>query len=673
MKKIGTRLMIYYGLMVLVVCCVQGIFGYHNASSSLLATIHENLPIRAEDGAKLVARDIQAQLDILDTLASTQEIQCMDPAVQLPSLQSKVHQLGYERMGIATPDGQYTSTTGGNANIQTRDYFQKALVGESTIANPIVSNVDQSMLIPVASPIKVDNQIAGVLIGYLNVDRLSQFAGKITYGESGYCFIINELGTTIAHPKRDLVINRDNDFENVKNDPQLESLVTLEQQMVAGEEGYGEYVYNGETKMMGYSPIEGTSWSLGVTAEESEVLASLNNLKNGIVTLTLIILLLGISIAYLLGHQISKPIIKATEQCEHLASGDFTQMLDEKWTKRKDELGTLASGFNQISQGMQQMIREIAATSAEVDSSSQQLSASGESIASTMQEVSTSTEEIAAGMEEVSAAMEEITASGQEVSTRINDVNAEAIEDKTNASQIEARAIHVQTSAESSETSARELYQQIQQKLEEAIRDAHVVEQISGLAQNIAGIADQTNLLALNAAIEAARAGEHGKGFAVVAEEVRKLAETSATQVGDIQNLTRQVQTAINNLVSNATAVLAFINDTVLADYAKISEIGQQYKGDSQVILHLADKVSGNTGHILQAIEEVSRALETTSATIEQSTAGSQEIARGSEAAAQASTEINEASQRLAMDAEKLETGGRFILSHPQKARRLTH
>src|SRR5207245_9185328 len=83
-------------------------------------------------------------------------------------------------------------------------------------------------------------------------------------------------------------------------------------------------------------------------------------------------------------------------------------------------------------------------------------------------------------------------------------------------------------------------------------RLGQVSRRITGFIASIRELADMTNLLALNAAIEAARAGKHGKGFAVVAEEVRRLAEQSATAAleagGPVRAIHRQVGEVVEQM-----------------------------------------------------------------------------------------------------------------------------
>ena len=271
-----------------------------------------------------------------------------------------------------------------------------------------------------------------------------------------------------------------------------------------------------------------------------------------------------------------------------------------------------------------------------------------------MKQSSTSTAEIAAGMEEISAAMEEINASSQDMDLRLMKVNAEAENGHAEAKNIEARALRVQQLSQSSQATALSMYDEIKGKVLLAIEDARVVSQISGLAENIAGIAKQTNLLALNAAIEAARAGEQGRGFAVVAEEVRRLAEDSAAAVNGIQQLTKQVQSSITNLVNNANSLLTFINEDVVRDYDLLVEFGRQYKADADMSHALTETISSNIATVILAIQEINRAIDATSATVQQTATGAQQIAKGSEKTAGAAGDINRASHTLADNAEKL-------------------
>lgn len=380
-----------------------------------------------------------------------------------------------------------------------------------------------------------------------------------------------------------------------------------------------------------------------------------------ILIFTLLAVLLAIGAAIYLAKNIATPMAVAAEHMKEMSQGDFTRRVSENLLQRQDEVGILAQGLDEMVRNISGLIANIATAAREVGENSQQLSMVAQNVVATTEESSAATEEVAAGLEEVSAATEQMTASGQEIGAALEEVDREMNNSNQEARDIQEKAMGIQQEAQHSTNSAHSVYEAIEAKLLKAIEDARVVEEISSLAGNISAIADQTNLLALNAAIEAARAGEQGRGFAVVAEEVRTLAEQSATTVSGIQSLTVQVQQAIANLVENSNELLKFIDQTMLKELANINEIGKQYASDARFFEESTGKVAELTNNVVSAFNEINQAIESVAATMEQSSAGAQEVARGAQEGSRAMIDVNETASRLAKMAEQLqEMVGKF-------------
>lgn len=374
-----------------------------------------------------------------------------------------------------------------------------------------------------------------------------------------------------------------------------------------------------------------------------------NKLLIGIPLLAVVIsLMIGIWIA----RMIANPLKKMLVSVQAVADGNLAvKPLD---ATANDEVGQLAASFNTMTEKLHNLVKQVAQTAGKLNDASRELVTVAQDNSATMQEIAASTEEISAGLETVSASTQEISASSENMGANINQVSQTADEGVSIAKTVEQQALNLQQNAKSSSDTANGMYNDINARVTKAIEDAKIVDEISVMASSIASIAGQTNLLALNAAIEAARAGEQGRGFAVVAEEVRKLAEESAKVVGNIQELTHQVQDAIGILVGSGNELLHFIDNTVKKDYAAFVDVGQQYKQDANSFLSVTSGIGARMQQVLAEVTEVNKAIESVASTIVQSANGSEEIAKGTSDASCGIDTMKASADQLTIMAEEL-------------------
>lgn len=149
--------------------------------------------------------------------------------------------------------------------------------------------------------------------------------------------------------------------------------------------------------------------------------------------------------------------------------------------------------------------------------------------------------------EELAASISEVARNSSNIAEKTNDSVENAIKGKL---AIEHALTEIFTTEETF-TTIVDSFTQLQKN----------VNDIENVVTLINQIADQTNLLALNASIEAARAGEHGKGFAVVAQEVRKLAESTVSALGEVSTNVHSLKSYSNEVATSITETTSIIKE----------------------------------------------------------------------------------------------------------------
>lgn len=283
---------------------------------------------------------------------------------------------------------------------------------------------------------------------------------------------------------------------------------------------------------------------------------------------------------------------------------------------RTDEVGQMQNSFDRFVASIRETLLQV--------------SESATAVASASAEISSSTEEMAAGAHEQTAQATEVASAVIQMATTIGANTKNAAAAAETAKRAKVAAEQGGTVVNETVTGMKNIAEVVRQSASTVQNLGASSNQIGEIIRVIDDIADQTNLLALNAAIEAARAGEQGRGFAVVADEVRRLAEKTATATKEISAMIERIQADTKGAVRSMEEATQEVDQGILlADRA-----GSSLREIVDISQHLTDMVT----HIAGASEQqadgsqmISKSVEAITSVTQQTAAGTQEIARTAE------------------------------------------
>lgn len=450
----------------------------------------------------------------------------------------------------------------------------------------------------------------------------------VDLGESGYFFIMDSKGNIVYHPFLS---------DNINDLKSYDGRMIVQEIIGTAKTGGGTLNYaltedvsiitDSKTVYTKYFPH--WDWVVSAVIYDMELargsnIILLNNMFGLLVTLTIALL-----VTIILTNKIIKPIKKITTALVGISEGDLT--IEKIHVETKDEMKLLGDSVNRLMDSLSKVIKLMV-------SSSDKLNNYASSLNESSGFVSHATTEVANAISQMAIQSDE---QYRYTVTSVESVNLLAENIKETADASEKIGSVVEKNIELKDlglSSVQELKDAANENNENTTIIENLVHRINNQSTDIGEITDmittiakQTNLLALNASIEASRAGEHGMGFAVVAEEIRNLANKTASAVGDIHHkidlMQEQSIEAVNFISKNREGVNR-INKTVNKTEEIIGLISDGLQAlieDINVIIDHNQVINSKKDDILVMLGNVSDAAQDNSAAIEEISATAQE------------------------------------------------
>ncbi|WP_371372872.1 methyl-accepting chemotaxis protein [Sporomusa aerivorans] len=665
LSSIRVRLLIIIlTLMVVSLSLLTGL-SYYFAKQSLSKSIDETAAAIGTDYSQRVQASIHELVIYLQDLANNPYVRSGNDRQQIVTAMAEALKRNerFQGFNFVFSDGNSIRAAGDTVYLGDRDYFKKVVQTQKpVISDPMILKATGLLSVTVSVPVLDNGKLNGVLVGTVPLTKLNAVVKDLSFLDSGYGMIADDLGMILAHGAKPEFVGKLNMLDK-KINPELnlgsgeldERLITLFK--AAGETGTqvrGTYTLTNTSLLSVFTPIDlpgGQRWLMIVTAPETEATRAVATLSTILIMAAVICILLGALLVVYISIRFTRPIVQIRDEALLLAEGDLRHRANR--IHSKDEIGQLSAAFGQMAGKLRNLVEKVQSKAETVAASSEELTASAQQSANAANQVADSITHIAAGSDQQATAVTNMSSVVDQMSASIEQI-------ATTGRQITRIAGDTAESAELGRKAINKVSDQMKiigtesEEIQKTIGNlAQGSREIGEIVTLISAIAGQTNLLALNAAIEAARAGEAGRGFAVVAEEVRKLAEESNQAAQKIASLIQKNETDMTQAIAvtqnNTNGVQTGIEVVVTAGntFKTIADAVEQLSSQIQNITEFIDQLAAGSHAMVSAVRQVdsisrenAAEAQTVSAATEEQSASMQEIASSSQALAQIASEL---------------------------------
>ena len=537
------------------------------------------------------------------------------------------------------------SDTAKLVNLQGRDYFETAMKGNEAVSEVIVSKTTGLAIVVIEVPVKDDTgKVIGMIQRNYNVSILADLL-KESADDHTELAIFEGNGKLMAHSS--FAIEKDEDRLDMSDYAFIKDATSDKSKI-------GEVTINGDKKIVGYEKEPQTGWIIASFRSYDIVEANAYHEMFILIGMCFVMLIFIVIVANIIARKAVKPILTISKTAGEISRGNLA--LEKVPVESDDELGEVANAFGIMTDKLNDFFHKTQRSAIDLSKSADDLNINSQQSAEAANQIATTIMDFSG---EAVGQQNAVSVSTDAVENmrgllKVIEQDSNGVVDASNFAMktAETGALTIDNAVQS----MKSLQNSVEQSAQVIKLLGEHSKEIGNIVETISAIAEQTNLLALNAAIEAARAGEHGRGFAVVAEEVRKLAEQSATAADEIHKLIFDVQSQTDKAVESmqvGTKTTQESVDAVNKAGGAFREIVTQISSLTEKISHTTraiekanegnDKIIDSVKRIKNAADKFSVETETISATTQELSASTQEISSASRQLANMAEELQKA------------------------------